>query len=198
MMTVVSRSKRKGSRTGKAPAVSGGRSQADRDALREALSDVKPLGRGSKKRVMPSTDERPSGRTRVSAPDKLTEPLLVERDSGGILLGRRKKAHPSITGTLADPRLEIEAECDLHGMTVGEADRAVLRFLRDHQKRGHRWVLIIVGKGLHSPDGKGTLREHIVDTLSKRAAAGYVLAFRTAPSRHGGSGAFAVRLVDRF
>jgi DNA-nicking Smr family endonuclease len=125
------------------------------------------------------------------------EPLLVERDSDGVVLGRRKSAHASITDALEDPRLEVEAECDLHGMTVAEADREVLRFVRDHQQRGDRWVLIIVGKGLHSPDGKGTLSEHVVDTLSKRAAARYVLAFRTAPRRHGGAGALAVRLVDR-
>lgn len=193
----MSKSKGKNGKTVGPSAPAGSRSKADRDALREALSDVKPLGRASKKRVMPSTDERPSRGTRVSAPDKLTEPLLVERDSDGLVLGRRKKAHLSIIGTLADERLEIEAECDLHGMTVAEADRAVLRFVRDHQQLGHRWVLIIVGKGLHSSDGKGALREYIVDTLSKRAAARYVLAFRTAPRRHGGSGAFAVRLVDR-
>ena len=121
----------------------------------------------------------------------------MERDGDGTVLGRRKKAHPSISHALEDPRLEIEAECDLHGMTVAEADREVLRFVRDRQRRGDRWVLIIVGKGLHSPGGKGTLEEHIVGTLSKRAAARYVLAFRTAPSRHGGTGALAVRLVDR-
>ena len=121
----------------------------------------------------------------------------MERDGDGTVLGRRKQAHASITDALEDPRLEIEAECDLHGMTAAEADREVLRFVRDHQERGDRWVLIIVGKGLHSPGRKGTLKEHVVGTLSTRAAARYVLAFRTAPRRHGGTGALAVRLVDR-
>ena len=184
---VVAKSKRKG----------GGRSKPDRDALKEAFSDVKPLGGGSKKRVMPSVDERPAGGPRTQAPHTPTEPLVVERDGDGAVLGRRKKAHPSITDALEDARLEVEAECDLHGMTMAEADREILRFVRDHQQRGDRWVLIIVGKGLHSPGGKGTLKEHVVSTLSKRAAARYILAFRTAPRRHGGAGALAVRLVDR-
>ena len=192
------RSKRKGPGTGDGRRPGAGRSKADRDALQEAFAGVKPLGRRSKKRVMPSVDQRPSKSPRIPAPQAPTEPLLVEPDGDGTVLGRRKKAHPSISHALRDPQLEIEAECDLHGMTAPEADREVLRFVRDRQRRGDRWVLIIVGKGLHSPGGKGTLKEHVVGTLSKRAAARYVLAFRTAPGRHGGAGALAVRLVDRF
>ncbi len=193
---IVGKSKRKGPKTSDGSAEGAGR-EGDREALREAFSDVKPLGRKLKERVMPSIDERSMHGARSAAPGKPPAALVVERDSDGSVLGRRTKTHPSITLALADPRLEIEAECDLHGMTAKEADRAVLRFVRDRQRRGQRWVLIVVGKGLHSPDGKGTLREHIVDTLSKRAAAQYVLAFHTAPRRHGGTGAFTVRLVDR-
>lgn len=170
---------------------------ADRDALREAFADVEPLVGRSKRRARPLNDESPMRSRPVSAKRSPTESLRVERESDGSVLGRRKKTHPSILDTLADPGLEIEAECDLHGMTSAEADREVLRFVRDQQSRGRRWVLIIVGKGLHSPGGKGMLNEHIVGTLSKRAAARYVLAFGTASRRHGGAGALAVRLVDR-
>lgn len=174
-----------------------GRSKSDQEALQQALSGVKPLGRASKKRVMPSVEARPPKGPRSSEPGPPPEPLAVQRDSDGTVLGRRDKAHRSITDALEDPRLEVEAECDLHGMTVREADREVLKFVRDHQARGDRWVLIIAGKGLHSPGGKGTLKQHVVGTLSQRAAARYVLAFRTAPRHLGGSGAFTVRLVDR-
>ena len=99
--------------------------------------------------------------------------------------------------TLEDPRLEVEAECDLHGLTAAEAEREVHRFVRECQQNGKRWVLLVVGKGLHSPGGKGTLKDHMVDALSKRAAARFVLAFRTAPRHLGGTGALALRLADR-
>ncbi|MBW2685342.1 MAG: Smr/MutS family protein, partial [Deltaproteobacteria bacterium] len=56
--------------------------------------------------------------------------------------------------------------------------------------------LIIVGKGLHSPGGKGTLKTAVVDALSKRAPARFVLAFRTAPRHLGGTGALVARLLD--
>jgi DNA-nicking Smr family endonuclease len=123
--------------------------------------------------------------------------LIVERESNGIISGRRAKAHASILHSLEDPYLEVDAECDLHGLTAREAEREVLRFVESSQRTGMRWVRIIVGKGLHSKDGKGTLRDHVVGALSQRAAARYVLAFRTAPQRLGGTGALTVRLVDR-
>jgi len=125
------------------------------------------------------------------------EPLSVEREGNGLVLGRRPSTHSSILDALEDPKLEVEAECDLHGQTSAEAERTVLRFLRECQRDGKRWVLLIVGKGLHSPGGKGTLRANMVDALSKRAPARFVLAFRTAPRHLGGGGALVARLVDR-
>jgi DNA-nicking Smr family endonuclease len=113
------------------------------------------------------------------------------------VLARRRTAHSSIIDTLEDPRLEVEAECDLHGHSAREAEREVHRFVRDSQQTGKRWVLVIVGKGLHSPGGKGTLKDHVVDALSRRAPAQFVLAFRTAPRHLGGTGALVARLVDR-
>ena len=98
---------------------------------------------------------------------------------------------------LEDPRLEVEAECDLHGQTAREAEREAHRFIRECQQSGKRWVLLIVGKGLHSPGGKGTLKATVVDALSKRTPARYVLAFRTAPRHLGGTGALVARLLDR-
>jgi DNA-nicking Smr family endonuclease len=125
------------------------------------------------------------------------EPLFVEREANGIVLGKRSATHSSILDALEDPRLEVEADCDLHGQTSAEAERTALRFLRECQQDGKRWVLLIVGKGLHSPGGKATLRATMVDALSQRAPGRFVLAFRTAPRHLGGGGALVARLVDR-
>lgn len=176
-----------------APKAPKGRSKADREALDRAFSDVKPLKPGAKKRVMPP----PTGGRASVSPSKAAEPLLLEREANGLVLGRRPKAHQTILDALEDPRLEVDAECDLHGHTAREAEREVLRFVRECQGRGKRWVLIIVGKGIHSAGGKPTLQSSVADALAKRAPARYVLAFRTAPRRLGGAGALVVRLVDR-
>jgi len=125
------------------------------------------------------------------------EPLVLEREGNGIVVGKRRATHLSILDALEDPALEVQAECDLHGRTSREADREVLRFVRESQQKGKRWVLIIVGKGLHSPDGKATLQSSVAEALAKRSPARFVLAFRTAPRHLGGTGALVARLVDR-
>jgi len=171
----------------------GGASKPDREALREAFAGVKPLRGKSPKRVRKPAEPTPAGATAKRAPGG-EEPLRVERESNGIVLGARPGAHRSILDGLEDPRLEVQAQCDLHGLTAREAEREVHRFVRQSQQAGRRWVLIIVGKGLHSPGGKGTLQEQMIGALSKRAPARFVLAFRTAPRHLGGSGALVVRL----
>ena len=195
---VVARSGGKGGKDGGRTGGAGGTSKTDRDALQRAFADVKPLGEKTRKRVMPPL-ESPSapGRAPRQAPRQPGEPLQVQREGNGIVLGKRRSTHSSILDALEDPKLEIDAECDLHGHTVAEAERALQRFIRDCQDSGKRWVLIIVGKGLHSPGGKGTLKAEMVDALSKRAPARFVLAFRTAPRHLGGTGALVARLVDR-
>jgi DNA-nicking Smr family endonuclease len=168
-----------------------------KSAFQRAIGEVTPLRGRSPKRVMaPAEDDRarvPNRRT-GGPPD---ETLIVEREAGGIVCGKRRSTHASILRTLEDPRLEVEAECDLHGLTSSEAEREVLRFVESCQRSGRRWVRVIVGKGLHSPGGKATLKDRVVGALSQRAPARYVLAFRTAPQRLGGTGALTVRLVDR-
>jgi DNA-nicking Smr family endonuclease len=166
------------------------------DAFKRAFGDVKPVKGKSPNRVMPATEPKHAP---VVSPGggRPSEMLIVERESNGIIFGRRVKTHRSILDSLEDPFLEVEAECDLHGFRASEAEREVLRFVESSQRTGLRWVRIIVGKGLHSKGGKGTLRDRVVGALSERAASRYVLAFRTAPRRQGGTGALTVRLVDR-
>lgn len=190
-----------GGKRGKGDGPKGGAgrtSNTERDALQRAFADVKPLDRSTRKRVMPPADN-PSAQpaARGQAPQKPLQPLEVSREGNGIVFGTRRSTHSSILDALEDPRLEVHAECDLHGLTAREAEREMQRFIQDCQRNGKRWVLIIVGKGLHSPGGKATLKSKMVEALSSRAPARFVLAFRTAPRHLGGSGALVARLVDR-
>ncbi len=171
---------------------------ADRGVFKQAFGDVKPIRGKSPKRVIRAPE---ASAARVAGPSARggapPEALLVERESNGIISGSRARTHTSILHILEDPHLEVDAECDLHGLKAREAEREAAQFVESCQRRGMRWVRIIVGKGLHSKDGKGRLRDQIVGALSQRRAARYVLAFRTAPERLGGTGALTVRLVDR-
>jgi DNA-nicking Smr family endonuclease len=170
----------------------------DRHAFERAFADVRPLRARAPKRAAapPEPDAgrlpRPGGARRPSA-----EALRVEREGNGIITGRRPSTHVSIVDALEDPRLEVDDELDLHGLRTRQAGTEVRRFLQESQREGKRWVSIVVGKGLHSPGGKGSLRDYVVRALSEGASARFVLAFRTAPRRLGGTGALVVRLGDR-
>ena len=173
-------------------------SKADRSAFERAFADVKPLRAKSPRRIAPA----PVTKTAPTRdPDLLSgpprEPLRVHREDHGRVVARRRSTHGSIVDALEDPDLRVQDECDLHGFTVREAEREALRFVRRAQREGKLWVLIIVGKGSHSPEGRATLRAHIIDALSERAPSQFILAFRTAPQRLGGTGALVARLVDR-
>lgn len=194
----VTKSGRKGG-NGEGPKGGAGRaSNAERNALQRAFADVKPLDPNSRKRVTQPPEPPPARPgSPGQAPHKPIEPLQIDREGNGIVLAKRRSTHSSILDALEDPQLEVDAECDLHGLTSREAERHMHRFVQDCQKNGKRWVLIIVGKGLHSPGGKATLKTKMVDALSSRAPARFVLAFRTAPRHLGGTGAVVARLVDR-
>lgn len=83
----------------------------------------------------------------------------------------------------------IEAELDLHGYTQAEAKALLYEFLEEAAAAGCRRVLIVTGKGLHSPDGLGVIKE-LTETVLRQA--GY--RFDEAKPAEGGSGALIVKL----
>jgi DNA-nicking Smr family endonuclease len=86
----------------------------------------------------------------------------------------------------------ISAHLDLHGMPFEDARRAVDEFLTEQQKKGHRCVLIVTGKGKNSPGGQGVLRERVPAWLARGPSSRRVLAFASARACDGGVGALVV------
>ena len=84
-------------------------------------------------------------------------------------------------------------EVDLHGMRVEEALRRLTGFLVSARSARLRTVLVITGKGLHSDDGRGVLKEAVERWLRDQGQ-GRVRAFQEAPRTLGGSGAYLVHL----
>ena len=66
--------------------------------------------------------------------------------------------------------------------------------MRSARRAGRRYLLVIHGKGSHSADGVGVLRDAVLEALTSGGAAPVVAAFATACSRLGGSGALALAL----
>lgn len=185
----------------------------DDDALvlHRLFAGVKPLSRGPgrvpRQRVERSTAaERASKRT-----DELAAAeggavhehmrLLVDgnvrfevRDDGRTVEGRRLDIPLEVVRKLRRGMVPIDAQVDLHGMRLQEARIHLEFFLRTMRARRERCVLVIHGKGEHSPSGLGVLRGEISAWLSQGRASEHVAAFATARREDGGEGAMYVLL----
>ncbi len=94
--------------------------------------------------------------------------------------------------TISELRLMMpEATLDLHGMTSAEAESAIRRFIGDALDAGIGKVAIIHGKGLHSADGVGILRDVSIKTLNELSCCREMCAAKHA---YGGQGVLWVIL----
>ncbi|MDQ3034536.1 MAG: Smr/MutS family endonuclease, partial [Myxococcota bacterium] len=111
--------------------------------------------------------------------------------------GLRRDAKPAVLDSLRRATVGADATLDLHSVRAAIAADRVSRYVREAQRGGHRRVLIVHGKGLHSENGQGVLADVVVTALTEGGAAPLVLAFVTAPVALGGAGALLVELVRR-
>ena len=91
---------------------------------------------------------------------------------------------------------QIEARLDLHGMTQGEAHRALAGFVAASGVAGRRCLLVITGRGL-GPNGPGVLKSAVPRWLAEAELRQQILAIAPAQPRHGGGGALYVLLRRR-
>jgi DNA-nicking Smr family endonuclease len=104
---------------------------------------------------------------------------------------------PKARRRLARGAAEPEARLDLHGMWQASAFHALAAFLRQAQARGARTVLVITGKGRDDDPDSGVLRQVVPKWLAEPHFRQLVVGFEGAARRHGGEGAFYVRLRRR-
>jgi DNA-nicking Smr family endonuclease len=125
------------------------------------------------------------------------------------------KPPPQITGLdrrttqrLTRGQFEIERRLDLHGSGIESARINLLGFLREAQAMGVRNVLIITGKGdspfsrhtlhgaghFHAPERAGRLRRLVTEWFHEPEFRGMVAGFQPAHPKHGGGGAYYVRV----
>ena len=84
-----------------------------------------------------------------------------------------------------------QATLDLHGETVSEAEASIKAFLEECVRNKIRKISIITGKGLHSEDGIGVLRDTAIRVLDE---SGIVSEKCSAPLSAGGAGALWIIL----
>lgn len=108
-------------------------------------------------------------------------------------------------------QIEPEARLDLHGEGLETARIKLLHFLSRERQHGSRHVLVITGKGaspfarhtlhgtthFHTPEREGRLRREVPMWLHEESFRQHAVAFQPAHPKHGGGGAFYVRLRKR-
>jgi len=115
-------------------------------------------------------------------------------DDGRRVEGRRIDVPQTTLRKLRHGTFPVDARVDLHGLDAVTARGTVESFLREKRVAGERCVIIVHGKGTHSPRGHGVLRLEIAGWLAEGAASEHVAAFATATNDDGGEGAVYVLL----
>jgi DNA-nicking Smr family endonuclease len=167
------------------------RAEDDARLLRRAYAGVEPLDRSKGRPTAPADDAAVHQRLRVLA---LGSTPFEVSDEGDRVEGRRTDVPLEVLRRLRRGHFPIDARLDLHGMVAQEARARVESFLRTTRERRERVVLVIHGKGEHSPLGVGVLRGEISAWLSQGASSKHVAAFATARDGDGGPGAVYVML----
>lgn len=115
-------------------------------------------------------------------------------DDGRRVEGRRIDLPLDTLRRLRRGHYPVDARVDLHGLGIDQARATLDAFLASTRARGERCVLVIHGKGGHSPQGIGVLRGEMAAWLSQGPASQHVAAFASAADQDGGDGAVYVLL----
>ena len=103
----------------------------------------------------------------------------------------RQGVGPDVLKKLAQRFWRLEADLDLHGMTIDQARPRLAAFLTQCVAYDARCVRIVHGKGYGSPDARPILRDKVRAWL---VGSNDVRAFAQASERDGGAGATVVLL----
>lgn len=168
----------------------------DVDLFRKLMGDARPLTQDER---VPEQRRKPKPIARFTRADEaraLEESLdadieEMELDNAESLRYRRPSVGKSTMRKLARGRFAVQAEIDLHGMTVAEARPRLKDFVEYSLLQGHRCVRIVHGKGKGSGE-RGPVLKMAVNRWLRRWNS--VLAFVSARQADGGTGAIYVLL----
>ena len=170
----------------------------DKELFRRAMADARPIKAKERAEVW-RRRPRPGARfRRADEHEVLRESLAadideIEAESGDALRFNRPSIGRRTMRRLARGNYAVQAEIDLHGMTVAEAKPRLKQFINDSVQSGWRCVRVVHGKGRGSGERGPVLKPSVNRWLRRWDQ---VLAFVSTPHAHGGTGAVYVLLRD--
>jgi DNA-nicking Smr family endonuclease len=173
----------------------------DANLWETVMQSINPLHRRPRKALSSSPDLKPSAKPASTArPIEKTAP----HRSAPPLTGLDRRSEQRMTRG----NVEINGRIDLHGIGIAEARERLRRYFERQRGQGSRTVLVITGKGAspftghtlhgrhlyHAPEREGRLRRLVPEWLHEPEFRSLVAGFQPAHPKHGGGGAFYVRL----
>ena len=174
------------------------------DLFLQAVADVKPLRTQGSKPVQADSHSKAVSKKipAVSAAEEQASQLFIQEISRLKLDTKFADAlfddgemQPLSNNRLRQVKrgvVSVDHQLDLHGLTRDEALLALPRFLKSARQRGQSAVLIITGKGNHSPE-EPVLNQAVASWL-RDAGRDLVVEYAPAPREMGGGGALVVFL----
>ena len=174
----------------------------DRNLWDEVARTIRPLGKRAL-RMSASQVALPKQALHVLAP-KMSAPKITLNRAAPPITGFDRRTEQKLTRG----NVEIESRLDLHGLGLEEARLRLLDFLANRRLQGFRLVLVITGKGaspfsghtlhgrehFYAPEREGRLRRQLPEWLHEAQFRAHVSGFQQAHPKHGGGGAFYVKL----
>lgn len=167
----------------------------DAALFRDAIGPVRALPA----KAPPPAKPRPKPSTRMARRDddlarsEFARMLSTDAiEAGDALAYRRDSVPPRVLRRLGRGQYAAEDELDLHGADSRTAEQLLREFLRGALHAGAGCVRIVHGKGRGSDSGVPVLKNLVDRVLRQRAD---VLAFHSAPTAQGGTGAVLVLLA---
>jgi len=157
---------------------------------------------GAEQSSTDTSPQKPKPRQQEGQPERIGAQREVARAAlrtAPEVLDRRQQRR------IAAGKTEIDGRIDLHGLRQAEAHARLRAFLEGAYAAGLTTVLVITGKGGEADrrdalDGalgqreRGVLRRNVPLWLTQAELSHIVLSYGAAGRRHGGGGAFYVRL----
>ena len=170
----------------------------DDELFRRAMAGAKPIKPDDR---VEAPRRRPKAIARFTRADEsrvLEESLVadiddIEASSGQVLRFNRPSIGRRTMRKLARGNFAVQAEIDLHGMTMDEARERLQDFIEQAAKSGKRCVRVVHGKGLGSGQRGPVLKPSVNRWLRRWDS---VLAFVSTRQVDGGTGAVYVLLRD--
>ena len=169
------------------------------ELFKSEMGDVAPLKTEKKVALKGPMDDSPgmAERRRAAQAAKssgqagLSVDYIIPVEPLAILSFVRPGIQQGVYKKLRLGKYQIDARLDLHRMTVEEARRAILQFVKDCLSHDVRCALVTHGKGIDRKPQPAMLKSCVSTWLPELEQ---VLAFHSAQPFHGGAGATYVLL----